>query len=62
MPMKPEEMVRYLQQNGFKKIKGRSGHQKMHNPKTNRKTEVPMHRGDLDKGTEHAILRQAGLK
>lgn len=64
MPMEPKKMVRYLQANGFKKIKGggKGGHQKMFNPETNRTTEVPMHNGDLDKGTEHAILRQAGLK
>ena len=60
MPRSPEEMVRYLKKNGFKKVK--SGHQKMKNFAKNLITEVPMHSGDLDKGTEHAILRQAKLK
>lgn len=50
-------MVRYLQANGFSKVKGggKGGHQKMHNPKTNRTTIVPMH-GELSK----AMKKTAG--
>lgn len=63
MPMTPKEMVRFLQKHGFRKVDGgKGGHQKMKNFAAKRTTEVPMHNGDLDKGTEHAILRQAGLK
>lgn len=63
MPMTPKEMVRYLQANGFKKsVGGKGGHQKMFNPSTKTTTFVPMHGNELDKGTEHAILKQAGLR
>ena len=63
MPMTPKEMVRYLENHGFKKVNGGDGsHQKMYNPTTNRTTGVPMHNRDLGKGLEHKILKQAGLK
>ena len=63
MPMTPKEMVRYLENHGFKKINGGDGsHQKMYNPATNRTTEVPMSKPELDKDLEYAILRQAGLR
>ncbi|MBQ6005332.1 MAG: type II toxin-antitoxin system HicA family toxin [Selenomonadaceae bacterium] len=63
MPMTPKEMIRYLQRNGFQKVQGGKGsHQKMKNPITNRITEVPMSKSELDKSLEYAILKQAGLK
>lgn len=63
MPMTPKEMVRYLENHGFKKVNGGDGsHQKMYNSATNRTTGVPMHNRDLGKGLEHKILKQAGLK
>lgn len=55
----PKRMVRYLQANGFLKVKG--GHQKMYKPQTNRTTIVPMH-GELSKAMVNEILRQAGLR
>ena len=62
MPMTPKEMVKFLLKNGFKKVDGgKGGHLKLKNFATNRTTVVPMHSGDLDKGTERAILSQAGL-
>lgn len=55
-------LVRFLEQNGFKRVKGaKSGHRKMFNAATNRTTEVPMHTRDLGKGLEHKILKEAGL-
>lgn len=63
MPMTPKEMVRYLQSNGFRKEDGgKGGHQKMFNPMTKATTYVLMHSSELDKGIEHAILKQANLK
>ena len=63
MPLTPKQMIRFLQQNGFEKVSSSGGsHQKMYNPITKRRTTVPMHNSDLDKGTEQAILKQAGLK
>lgn len=63
MPMTPKEMIRYLQTKGFQKEDGgKGGHQKMHNPVTNATTFVPVHSGELGKGIEHKILREAKLK
>ena len=62
MPMTSKEMVKKLEQNGFKKASSKPGsHQKMTNPKTGASTTVPMHKGTLGKGLEHKILKQAGL-
>lgn len=62
MPMTAKQMVKLLKENGFKKIRQRGSHQFFRNEETGRRTTVPMHNGDLDKGTEDAILKQAGLK
>lgn len=63
MPMTAKQMVRLLKKNNFIPVKGggKGGHQKFHNPKTNRTTEVPIHSRDLSKWEEHEILKQAGL-
>lgn len=62
MPMTSEKMLKLLKKNGFVKISQNGSHIKMRNPKTGRQTEVPRHAKDLAPGTEHAILKQAGLK
>ena len=62
MPKTSKEMVKFLEENGFKKSSSRPGsHQKMTNPQTGKTTVVPMHAGTLGKGLEHKILKQAGL-
>lgn len=62
LPMSAKEMVKFLKKNGFKEVSQRGSHLKMYNPITNKTTTVPMHRGDLPKGTEQAILKDTGLK
>ena len=62
MPMTAKQMVKLLKKNGFKKVRQRGSHQFFKNDETGLTTVVPMHNGDLDKGTEDAILKQAGLK
>nr|DAX75498.1 MAG TPA: hypothetical protein [Caudoviricetes sp.] len=54
-------MVKLLKKNGFYKVSQRGSHIKMRDDKGHQ-TTVPMHNKDLDKGTEDAILKQAGLK
>lgn len=61
MPMTPKQMVKLLKKNGFYKVSQRGSHIKMRDDKGHQ-TTVPMHNKDLDKGTEEAILKQAGLK
>lgn len=61
MPMTPKQMIKLLKKNGFYKVTQRGSHIKMRDDKGHQ-TTVPMHNKDLDKGTEDAILKQAGLK
>ena len=61
MPMTPKQMVKHLKKNGFYEISQSGIHLKMRDDK-GRQTTVPMHNNDLSKGTEDAILKQAGLK
>lgn len=62
MPMTAREMRKYLEINGFILSRTKGSHMFFENPKTNKKTTVPNHSGDLKKGLENAILKQAGLK
>ncbi|MDO7864841.1 type II toxin-antitoxin system HicA family toxin [Brochothrix thermosphacta] len=55
-------MLKLLKKNGFVAISQSGSHIKMYNEKTNRRTIVPNHKGDVPIGTEKAILKQAGLK
>ncbi len=62
MPWKPAKMIRFLKKHGFVEVPKEGGHRRFVNPETGRETEVPMHSKELKKGTERAILMQAGLK
>ena len=62
MPMKPIDMIKQLQRNGFIIVSQNGSHVKLKNPEVGRTVIVPMHNKDLKKGTEQAILKQAGLK
>lgn len=61
MPMTPKEMEKLLLKNGFKFVRQRGSHKFFYNADTNRSTTVPMHAKDLKTGTEHKILKDAGL-
>lgn len=61
MPMTSKEMIKFLKKNGFEEISQRGSHKKMYNSKTGKTTIVPMHSKDLPRGTEKAILKDAGL-
>lgn len=63
MPMKPREMVKLLQDNGFIEVSQTGSHKKMIKPGADiPPIIVPMHSKELKKGTEQGILKQAGLK
>ena len=54
MPMTPK---------GFEEVRQPgTSHLRLRNPQTGKQTTVPMHSKELKKGTEQAILKQAGLK
>lgn len=61
MPMTQEEMVRLLRNHGYEVVKGGKGsHIKMTKPGLKRPIIIP--HGELQKGTERGILKEAGLK
>lgn len=61
MTMKPAKMIRKLKKAGFIEVPKSGGHRKFVHP-DGRMTEVPAHAKELAKGTQEAILKQAGLK
>lgn len=62
MPITPRQMVKFLKKNGFREVRQDGSHLTMRNEETRKQTVVPMHNKDLARGTEQAILKQAGLK
>lgn len=62
MPMKPKDLIKLLEQNGFVQINSNGSHRKLYNVETKKTVIVPFHNKDLKKGTEQGILKDAGLK
>ena len=62
MPMTPKQLIKYLRKNGFQEISQNGSHVKLKNNETDRTVIVPYHTKTLKKGTEQAILKQAGLR
>lgn len=61
MPMTQKEMVKLLKKHGFKEEDGGKGsHVKMTKPGLRRPIIIP--HGELKKGVERGILKDAGLK
>lgn len=62
MPMKPREMIKLLENNGFVIVSQNGSHQKLFCTETNTTVVVPIHSKELKKGTEQGILKKAGIK
>jgi mRNA interferase HicA len=58
--MKTKEFKRWLESLGARFETTKSGHLKVY--LNGRQTILPMHSGDLKRGTEEAIKKQLGLK
>ena len=59
--LKPDELIRLLEQHGFIKISQEGSHVKMRNQEGTT-IIIPVHQGkDLKKGLTVAILRRAGI-
>jgi len=54
-------ILRRLADAGFIIDHASGGHYILRHPETKARVVVPHHRGDLPKGTAHAILKSAGL-
>lgn len=55
------ELIRVLEARGFEFIRAKGSHRIFKNPNTGKMTVVPVHKGDLPKGTVNGILKQAGI-
>lgn len=55
------ELIHVLESHGFKYLRAKGSHRIFKNRTTGKMTVVPMHRGDLPKGTVLGILKQAGI-
>ena len=62
MPMTPKEVIKLLLANGFEQAGFNGSHRKFVNKKTKRTVIAPYHNQSLKPGTEHNVLKQAGLK
>jgi predicted RNA binding protein YcfA (HicA-like mRNA interferase family) len=60
--MKVRELVRLLYDDGWVTKEQKGSHLQLIHPTKKGKITVPVHGGDIPKGTLHAILKQAGLK
>lgn len=62
MPIRPEQMEKRILEDGWKFKEQNGSHRKYTHPTKPGKVTIPFHKKDLTKGTENAILKQAGLK
>ena len=60
--MRFKELDRLLKDNGWIRDKKGTGGSHIMYRKESKKIPVPVHSGDIPKGTLNAILKQAGLK
>ncbi|RYY06056.1 MAG: type II toxin-antitoxin system HicA family toxin [Sphingobacteriaceae bacterium] len=60
--MKIKELVTLLKKDGLQEKDQKGSHLQLIHPAKSGKVTVPIHGGDIPKGTLNAILKQAGLK
>ena len=60
--MKVIELLRVLKKDGWIKKEQKGSHLQLVHPDKAGKVTVPVHGGDIPKGTLNAILKQAGLR
>ena len=59
--IKPRQIIRFLEQNGFVLDHTSGSHLIYYNPASRRRAVVPQHNRDLPKGTLMSLLREAGF-
>lgn len=60
--MRAVELEKLLLKDGWYFTKQVGSHRHYKPPAKSGKVTIPFHAGDVDKGTAHSILQQAGLK
>lgn len=60
--MTAKEILKELRKDGWKEVNQTGSHLQLKHPIKSGRVTVPVHSGDLPKGTLNSILKQAGLK
>lgn len=60
--MKAKDLLKILHDDGWMEKDQKGSHLQLVHPVKSGKVTLPMHKGDLAKGTANSILKQAGLK
>ena len=59
--VRPREVIRFLEQNGFVLDRALGSHFIFYHPVSKRRAVVPQHNRDMPKGTLLSLLREAGF-
>ncbi len=59
--VKPDELIKALQKDGWKSHRQKGSHLIMHKPDSTNMIVVPIHDRDIPKGTLHGIISDADL-
>ncbi len=60
--MKVKELIKLLKNDGWQEKDQKGSHLQLVHPEKSGKVTIPVHGGDIPKGTLNSILKQAGLK
>jgi predicted RNA binding protein YcfA (HicA-like mRNA interferase family) len=61
LPSAAEQLVRALKRAGWYEVKQQGSHLRLRHDEHPADIQIPMHRGDVPKGTVMALIKQAGL-
>lgn len=60
--MTVREILKILKKDGWHETSQQGSHLQLQHPEKSGKVTIPIHNGDIAKGTLNSILKQAGLK
>ncbi len=61
LPLKAKQIIKRLEALGFIQVRASGSHAILYNEQRQRRAVIPMHTGDLPKGTVKAILRESQI-
>ncbi len=59
--MTSKELVKLIKKDGWYQVSQKGSHAQFKHPTKKGRVTIPIHSGDVAKGTEKSILKQAGL-
>jgi len=60
--MTAKELEKIIRKDGWIPVSQKGSHRQYEHPTKPGQVTIPIHKGDIKKGTANSILRQAGLK